>query len=101
MSSFEKLAKFLVAEVPLSKLQGIFIPTTASLGNFCGTGCPGNSGDHCGFKCLEARVDAPDVIDREGLLQFTAKDLDEIRNNLPKLRQATAAQVEAQLNRLR
>ena len=101
MSAFETLAKHLVTEVPLTRLQDVITARAPlSLGGICGANCPG-AGSWCGFSCQEALAEASNVVDREGLFQLTASDLEEIRNDLPRLRQATAAQVESQLDLLR
>jgi hypothetical protein len=101
MSAFEKLAQHLVTEVPVTRLQDVIATRAAfGVGGICGANCPG-AGDWCGLSCQAARADAPNVIDRDGLLEFSASDLEDIRNDLPKLRQAIAVQVESQLNLLR
>jgi len=104
MPPFQKLAKHMVVEMPVAKLQAILKLqpglVQSSSGGFCGKGCPGVEGKACGLDC-RPKASATDVIDREGRLGLTAKDLTAIRKDLPKLRQAVARQVEVHLGRLR
>src|SRR5262245_36531078 len=105
MPSFQKLAKHLVTEISLTQLQVILRrppregPIAVS-GFGCGGHCSGEAGAWCGFDCRAAGI-TPGVIDREGRLRLTAKDVTDIRKNFPKLRQAVARQVEAHLDKLR
>lgn len=105
MSAFEKLAGLLIEEVSVSKLQSLFadIPT-ASIGPqggaVCGAGCRPGAGMLCGLSCRPAAA-AQDVVDSDGRLGLTEKDIADIRMDLPKLRQAVVYQVESQLSALR
>jgi len=110
MPPFQKLAKHLVTEIPVAQLQVILRrpPREDSLppysGTLCGGGCgarPGLNGTLCGLGCTPKAASAPGVIDREGRLGLTAKDLTDIRKDFPKLRQAVARQLEAHLGKLR
>ena len=104
MPPFQKLAKHLVTEIPVAKLQASLKLQPgliqASSGGFCGKGCTGVEGKVCGLDC-KPKASATDVIDREGRLGLTAKDLTDIRKDFPKLRQAVARQIEVHLNKLR
>jgi hypothetical protein len=105
MSAFEQLAKQLVAEVPITKLQVMLKRDSrvqADDGGFCGNGCPGTSGFVCGLRCpLTRDAVVVGVIDAEGRLGLTAGDLKEIRDDLPKLRRSVFQQIEANLSLLR
>src|SRR5262245_5482666 len=108
MPAFEKLADHLVAEVPITKLQSLFgqglTPVAGGSfppgGSICGLGCNPGAGALCGFGC-NPPLAAQDVIDPDGHLGITEKDLADIRSDLPKLRQAVISQLEAQLGELR
>lgn len=108
MSLFEVLAQRLVADVPISRLQGLLgrhpdDPT--GFGVLCGGGCgspPGHQvGFACGFGCREAlAANAQDVIDPDGALKLTADDLADVRKDLPKLRNALIYEIETHLREL-
>ena len=103
MASHEKLAGFLVSEVPLATLQGVLNQkpvVEASAGGVCGNGCS-VLGMICGFGCTPIVMEAPHLIDREGSLGITKEELAEIQQNFPELRQAVARQVEVELNKLK
>lgn len=103
MSTFARLADHLVAEVPIGRLQRLFgdIPVAGTGGgNVCGLGCNPGTGALCGFSCRPPAA-ARDVIDPDGRLGLTAKDLDDIRRDLPKLRLAVVDQVESHLGHIR
>ena len=102
MAPFQKIAKHLVAEVPVAKLQDIFKPQSGDdhQGRGCGGGCDGRNGLVCGLSC-RPKAGVPGVIDRNGQLKLSAKDLKDVRDNLPKLREALARQIEVHLDQLR
>lgn len=102
MAALESFARQLIAEMPVARLQmQLGGPDTRGFeGLVCGGGCLGGNGALCGFNC-EPRADVPDVIDPEGKLGLTAQDLANIRNDLPKLRQAVADQLQTHLQQLR
>ena len=104
MAAFQKLAEHLVAEMPVTKLQEVLASQSKIHGNYdgivCGGGCGNPDGGICGCKC-KPQVRAQYVIDPTGHLGLTTKDITEIHNNLPKLRQAVVHQVEAHLSQLR
>jgi hypothetical protein len=58
----------------------------------------------CGLRCNPTLPDEkgrpPYVIDPEGRLGLTDKDIADIRNDMPKLRDALAHEIEASLKRL-
>ena len=103
MAPFQKIAKHLVAEVPVAKLQGLLKEPSSEIaavaGGVCGGGCDGHSGSWCGLRCKPV-AGAPGVVDRDGQLKLSAKDLQDIRANFPKLREAVARQIEFYLDRL-
>ena len=107
MAAFQKLAEHLVAEMPVTKLQEVLASQSRihpDTGMVCGGGCGptggSNTGGLCGLSC-KPQVRAQYVIDPTGHLGLTTKDITEIHNNLPKLRQAVVQQVEAHLSQLR
>jgi hypothetical protein len=104
MAPFQKIAKHLVAEVPVAKLQGLLKDPGSQIadvsGGVCGGGCDGRNGVFCGFNC-RAVASAPGVVDRDGQLKLSVKDLKDVRDDLPKLRQAVARQINTHLGRLR
>jgi hypothetical protein len=99
MEAFEKLAKYLVAEMPVAKLQERLGGKRYD-GIVCGGSCGEVDGLFCGGSC-RPKSGALDVIDPEGRLGLTAKDFTKIRNDLPKLRQAVLDQLETHLHQLR
>jgi hypothetical protein len=106
MPPFEKLAKCLVDEISVMTLRIDLAKPFSPSGMVCGGGCGGN-GTLCGSDCHpttpETGVIDPTsgVFDPDGRLGFTAKDLADIHNDLPKLRSALAKEIEANLSRLR
>jgi hypothetical protein len=105
MEAFEKLARNLVTEVPVAKLQAILERKNEGVvrtGVVCGGGCPtsGHTGALCGWNC-KPKFGAPDVIDLQGDSGVTAYDLTEVRADLPKLRRAVVHQLEVYLNQFK
>lgn len=105
MPAFQNLATHLVAEIPVARLQLLLKREPGNQlasfeGVLCGGGCSGKDGAFCGSGC-RPQQGAPDVIDRDGQLGLTAKDLSDIRNDLPALRRAVVEQVDWHLARLR
>lgn len=106
MSPFQALAAQIVAEIPITRLQGLLQatphePDTFTVGGgFCGNNCVGNVGSVCGIKC-NPPAGAPGVIDRDGELAITVSDLKAIRDDLPQLRQAVLDEFTPHLDRLR
>jgi hypothetical protein len=107
MPPFEKLAKCLVDEISVITLRNDLSKDPFGVAGFvCGGGCGGN-GSICGSDCHpvtpETGVIDPTsgVFDPDGRLGFTAKDLADIHNDLPKLRSVLATEIEANLSKLR
>jgi len=102
MAALERFASYLVAEMPVDRLQTQLgdAETERFEGLVCGGGCLGGNGALCGGSC-GPRAGASDVFDPEGKLGLTAMDLQEIRNSLPKLRKEVLNQLEAHLQQLR
>lgn len=107
MSALEKLATHLVAEVPVARLQEIFVHELkdgpASRGMICGGGCSPTDGAVngflCGFNCGAAP--RPRMIDPEGVLGLTSEEVSNLRSDIPSLRHAVAYQIELHLKNLR
>ena len=108
MAALEKLAEAMVAEIPVTKLGMILKekqPVNPDDGVICGNGCGDGNGYVCGLRCNPTLPDEkkgrpPYVIDPKGRLGLTDKDITDIRNNLPKLRDALAHEIEASLRQL-
>lgn len=103
MYGVDKLATHLVAEVPVPRLQLLLRRNPdeepAFDGLLCGGNCSGRDGAWCGNACRPQS--ATDVIDRDGQLGLTAKDLADVRKDLPALRRAVTQEVDLQLARLK
>lgn len=104
MTAVQTLATHLVAEIPVTRLQVLLKRAPgdelAFDGVLCGGNCSGKDGGFCGSGCRPQQT-APDVIDRNGQLALTAKDLSDIRNDFPALRKAVTEAVNVHLARLR
>lgn len=101
MEAFEKLAKQLIAEMPVAKLQEQLGGGERFDGLVCGGSCGGPvDGLLCGSGC-RPKIGAPDVIDPEGRSGLTASDLAQIRNDLPQLRKAVMDQLRTHIHQLR
>lgn len=110
MSALQKVAVSLVAELPIVALRDLLGPkldeAPVTGGFFCGGGCtpidsPAN-GIICGFGCRPALIaGAQGVIDPDGRLGLSEKDIADIRMELPHLRRSVIYQIESQLAALR
>lgn len=100
MKAFGTLAKYLIAEMPVAKLQEQLGGGERYDGALCGGNCGGPvDGMLCGGGC-RPKIGAPDVIDPEGRLGLTAQDLTAIRNDMPQLRKAVLDQLRTHLHQI-
>lgn len=88
--SIDKMYKVMLKEVNLEDVPNILkqldetkINELAN-GGVCGGGCAGDEGKVCGLGCDGKAID---VIDPKGTSELTRKDLEAVKNQLPKLRQ--------------
>ncbi|NWG26766.1 MAG: hypothetical protein HXY30_20500 [Pseudorhodoplanes sp.] len=101
MEAFGNLAKYLIAEMPVAKLQEQLGGGERFDGALCGGSCGGPiDGLLCGAGC-RPKSGAPDVIDPEGRLGLTAKDLAAIRSDMPQLRKAVLYQLRTHIHQLK
>lgn len=104
MPAIEQLATHLVAEVPVTRLQALLrrnpVDEPMFDGILCGGNCTGKDGAFCGSGCGPHQA-AEGIIDRDGRLGLTAKDLSDIRYDIPALRRAVIGQLDVQLARLK
>jgi hypothetical protein len=100
MDVVREVARALVQENSATSLRRVVIslgqPAQAgTVGHVCGDSCGPPSGNVCGQGCTSlAGSFLVDGFDQEGRLGLTRKDLDDVRNNLPALRQAITEELQ-------